>query len=200
MAPFRHSIIMGMMAMIRIPTVSPASISSSLARLNFFRSWSSRTKAFTTRMATRFSWRTLFSPSIFFCMASKSLVHTLISTAMASAIRGMTTSRITASLALRYRLTPRATRSITGARTSIRRPIDSIMVMALTSLVMRVIREAEEKRSMSAKEKSCTLLNRHWRRLPPKPWLAKVAYLAEPTPQAIASRARTSISPPMAKI
>ena len=32
--------------------------------------------------------------------------------------------------------------------------------------------KAEEKRSMSAKENSCTLSNRHWRRLAPKPWLA----------------------------
>ena len=191
---------MGIMAIIRIPTVSPAVISSSLARLNFFRSWSSRTKAFTTRMATRFSWSTLFSPSIFFCMASKSLVHTFMSTAIASTIRGMTTRRITASRALRYRLTPRAAMSITGARTSIRRPMASIMVMAFTSLVMRVMREAEEKRSMSAKEKSCTLLNRHCRRLPPKPWLAKAAYLAASTPQAIETAARTSIAAPRVKI
>ena len=191
---------MGMMAMIRIPTVRPASISSSLERLNFSRSWSSRTKAFTTRMATRFSWRTLFSPSIFFCMASKSLVHTFISTAMASTISGMTTSRITASRALRYRLTPSAAMSITGARTSIRRPMASIMVRALTSLVMRVMSDAEEKRSISAKEKSCILSNRHWRRSPPKPWLAKAAYLAASTPQAIETMARSSMSPPKAKI
>ena len=71
------------------------------------------------------------------------------------------TSSTTASRALRYRLTPRATSSITGARTSIRSPIASIMVMALTSLVIRVIREAEENRSISAKENSCTLSNRH---------------------------------------
>ena len=142
----------------------------------------------------------MFSPSIFFCIRSNSRVHIFISTAMASTIRGIITSRMTASRALRYRLTPRAAMSITGARTSIRRLMASIMVMALTSLVMRVMREAEEKRSMSAKEKSCTLLNRHWRRLPPKPWLAKEAYLAEPTPQAIASRAKSSIRPPMRKM
>ena len=90
--------------------------------------------------------------------------------------------------------------SITGARTSIRRPMASIMVMALTSLVMRVIREAEEKRSISAKENSCTLSNRHWRRLPPKPWLAKAAYLAASTPQAMEKPASTSINAPSWKI
>ena len=72
----------------------------------------------------------------------------------------------------------------------------SIMVMALTSLVMRVMREAEEKRSMSAKENSCTLSKRHCRRLPPKPWLAKAAYLAASTPHTMAAPASTSIRAP----
>ena len=74
------------------------------------------------------------------------------------------------------------------------------LVMALTSLVIRVMREAEENRSMSAKENSCTLSNRHWRRLAPKPWLAKVAYFAEPTPQAMAKRDNRSIRPPIRKM
>ena len=112
----------------------------------------------------------------------------------------MTTSSTTASRGLMEMLIPRAAMSITGARTSIRRPIFNIMVMALTSLVMRVMREAEEKRSMSAKENSCTLSKRHWRRLAPKPWLAKVAYLAESTPKAMDSRERASMTAPSRKI
>ena len=91
--------------------------------------------------------------------------------------------------------------SITGARTSIRRPIFNIMVMALTSLVMRVMRGAEEKRSMSAKENSCIPYQRGtgagWRR---SPWLAKVAYLAESTPKAMDSRERASMTAPSRKI
>ena len=76
----------------------------------------------------------------------------------------------------------------------------SIMVMLFTSLVMRVMREAEEKRSISAKENSCTLSNRHWRRLAPKPWLAKAAYFEASTPQSIETAASTSISAPSLKM
>ena len=155
------SIITGRMAMIRRPTARAASISSSLDFLNFFRSKSSRTKALTTRMATRFSWRVLFRLSMRFCMVSKSLTHTFISRPMTRTMRGITTTSTSASRALREMLMARAAMSITGARTSIRRPMASIMVMAFTSLVMRVMREAEEKRSISAKENSCTLSNRH---------------------------------------
>ena len=133
-------------------------------------------------------------------MVSNSLVHIFISTAMTSTISGITTSSTTASRALRYRLMISAATSITGARTSIRRPMASIIVMALTSLVMRVMREAEEKRSISAKENSCTLSNRHWRRFPPNPWLAKAAYLAASTPQVMEMAASTSISAPSWKI
>ena len=119
---------------------------------------------------------------------------------MTITITGMTTASTRASRALREMLMARAAMSITGARTSIRSPMASIMVMAFTSLVMRVMREAEEKRSMSAKENSCTLSNRHCRRLAPKPWLAMVAYLAEPTPQAMAIRASASMAAPRIKI
>ena len=104
----------------------------------------------TTRMATRFSCSVLFRPSILVCITSKSLVQIFIKMPMARIISGMTTSSTTASRGLMEMLIPRAAMSITGARTSIRRPIFNIMVMALTSLVMRVMREAEEKRSMSA--------------------------------------------------
>ena len=90
--------------------------------------------------------------------------------------------------------------SITGARHSIRRPMFSIMVMAFTSLVVRVMREAEENRSISAKEKDWILSNRHWRRLAPKPWLAKVAYLALSTPNTMARTDRRSITPPNRKM
>ena len=88
----------------------------------------------------------------------KSRLHMLIRTPMAMTSRGMVTSMTTASSALMLMATARAATNITGARTSIRRAMVTIIWMALTSLVMRVMREAEENRSMSAKEKSCTLL------------------------------------------
>ena len=129
-------------------------------------------------------------------MASKSLVHTFMMKAMMMAMMGMTTASTRASRAFSVMLMARAATSITGARTSIRRPMASIMVMALTSLVIRVMREAEEKRSMSAKEKDCTLSNRAWRRLPPKPWLAKEAYLALRMPQVMEMPASASMARP----
>ena len=160
-APLRASIMTGIMAIIFMPTSRPACMSASLERLNFRRSWSSRTKAFTTRTPIKFSCKTLFRPSMRFCMTSNNLVHTFISTAITPTITGMTTSSTSASRAFRARAMDMAAASITGARTSIRRPIASIMVIAFTSLVIRVMRDAEEKRSMSANEKSWILLNRH---------------------------------------
>ena len=117
-----------------------------------------------------------------------------------SAMKGMTTSRMEASFLLMEKLMVSAKMSMAGARKSMRRLIFSIMVMALTSLVMRVMRDAEEKRSISAKENSCTLSNSAWRRLAPKPWLAKVAYLADSTPQAMAAREMAIISTPSLKM
>ena len=51
--------------------------------------------------------------------------------------------------------------------------------MVFTSLVSLVMSEAEEKRSMSAKEKVVILLNWARRRLAPMPWAAKEAALEE---------------------
>ena len=81
-----------------------------------------------------------------------------MSTPIAITSKGMATSMTMASRALMLMDTARAATSITGARTSIRSAMVTIIWMALTSLVIRVIREAEEKWSMSAKENSCTLL------------------------------------------
>ena len=100
-AAFMAMIITGMMAMMRMPTDSPAPVRSSLEVLNFFRSWSSRTKAFTTRMATRFSWRVLFRLSILVWRTLNRRVQVYIKRPMTIIIRGMMTTRIRASLALR---------------------------------------------------------------------------------------------------
>ena len=51
----------------------------------------------------------------------------------------------------------------------------TVIWMELTSFVSLVMSEAEEKRSMSAKEKSWILSNIAPRRLRPKPWLATAA-------------------------
>ena len=115
-------------------------------------------------MATRFSCSVLFRPSILVCITSKSLVQIFIKMPMARIISGMTTSSTTASRGLMEMLIPRAAMSITGARTSIRRPIFNIMVMALTSLVMRVMRVLVPMVSISVKPSLWMCSNRAWRR------------------------------------
>ena len=88
---------------------------------------------------------------------------------------GMTTTMTSVSLAFMKMQTTSAESSCTGARTSIRRHIMTVIWMELTSFVSLVMSEAEEKRSMSAKEKSWILSNIAPRRLRPKPWLATAA-------------------------
>ena len=63
-----------------------------------------------------------------------------------------------------------------------RRHIITVIWMEFTSFVSLVMSEAEEKRSMSAKEKSCILSNIAPLRLRPKPWLATAAVLAAVMP------------------
>ena len=191
---------MGSMAMIRMPTFREAAVSSSLERMNLVFSYPSRTKAFTTRMATRFSCTVLFRLSIFFCITSNRRLQIFISSTMAAAMTGMTASSTRESLGLMDAVTMRAATRVTGARVSIRRPMASIMVMALTSLVMRVMSEAEENRSMSAKENSCTWSNSPWRRFAPKPWLHTAENRAESTPKAMAARESASMAAPMRRI
>ena len=87
-----------------------------------------------------------------------------------------------------------------GDRSSRRRVMFTPFCTWLMSLVMRVMREAEEKRSMSAKENSCTLSKRHWRRLAPKPMAALAASTAAPTPQPSAAMAIRNIFRPVSRM
>ncbi|MPM63716.1 hypothetical protein SDC9_110598 [bioreactor metagenome] len=181
-------------------TASPASVSASLARENLSFSYAPRTKAFTTRMATRFSCTVSLSPSILRCMASNSLMLTIISSTMASPITGMTARSTPARATLMEAVITSAAIISAGARASIRRPMVTSCCMVFTSLVMRVISEAEENRSISEKENSCILSNIAPRRLAPKPRPLMAANLAESTPQTMANTASTSISAPFFKI
>ena len=96
---------------------------------------------------------------------------------------GMTTTMTSVSRAFITRQTTSAEMSCTGARTSMRRHIMVVSWMVFTSLVSLVMSEAEEKRSMSAKEKSCILLNISPLRFRPRPWLATAELLAAVMPQ-----------------
>ena len=90
----------------------------------------------------------------------------------------------------------RADTSITGARTSSRIPIISVICMALTSLVSRVTREAVENFSILEKAKSWMRSYSARRRLAPKPWPATEESTAEPRPKARDIMAMAIISPP----
>ena len=73
----------------------------------------------------------------------------------------------------------------------------TICWIALTSFVRRVMSEAEEKRSMSVKEKSCTLSNMALRRFAPKPWLAVADRRVLTRPAAMLSTLSSSMMPPI---
>ena len=86
--------------------------------------------------------------------------------------------------------------SMVSARMRMRRQIMAVFWMLVTSLVIRVIREEEENRSMSAKEKEAILSNSARRRLAPRPWAAEVAHFAAAPPAKVATRATSTIRAP----
>ena len=110
---------------------------------------------------------------------------------------GTIISRMMASCQRIYRATAREATTITPLRTSRRRAIATMFWMLVTSLVSRVMREAEENRSMSPKEKVLSFSNSARRRLAPRPWAAKEACLEAMTPQYMETEATTSISAPI---
>ena len=148
-------------------------------------------------MAIRFSWTESFRPSTFSWKTVKSLRVAFMSRMIAQAMTGTTHRSTSVSRPLMVAQLTSAMTSISGARTSMRSAMPTICWMALTSLVRRVMREAEEKRSMSVKEKSCTLSNIALRRFAPKPWLAMAESRVPTMPAAMLSRERTSMKPPI---
>ena len=90
----------------------------------------------------------------------------------------------------------RADTSITGARTSSRIPIISVICMALTSLVSRVTREAVENFSMLENANSWMWSYSARRRLAPNPWPATEDSTAAPSPRARETMAMATITPP----
>ena len=120
------------------------SFRSWLRAANFSFSCSSRTKDFTTRMPARFSCTTRFSASVFsWRERNRGPVVTKRMDTTASR-RGRATRNTLLSRRLMRTDSTRADTSITGARTSSRMLIISVICMALTSLVSLVTREAVE--------------------------------------------------------
>ena len=93
-----------------------------------------------------------------------------------------------------------APNTMTGERRNSRSTMLTPVCTWLTSFVRRVIRLAEEKRSMSANENSCTWSNIALRRFAPKPWLPREVNFALPTPAAILHSARSSMRPPVCRM
>ena len=108
---------------------------------------------------------TLLMLSILFCMTRNRGNARVMTRYMATSRMGMATARIRDSRGLMRIAMMTPPMQVTGERTSMRMTIIAMFCTCSTSLVRRVIREAEEKRSMSAKENSWVLLNMARRRL-----------------------------------
>ena len=109
---------------------------------------------------------------------------------------GTTTTKVSASLPPMMKAMVMAKRNISGARTATRMIIMKAIWTLLMSVVMRVTSEAEEKRSIFSKEKSCTRTNMSRRRLRAKPVEAVAPLRAATAPHSRLSTAiRTSLPP-----
>ena len=90
--------------------------------------------------------------------------------------------------------------SMTGLRTSGRRPALTALSMTVTSVVMRVTRDASEKRSRLAKSNFCTAAYSAMRSSAANPFANRAAYRAYSSPVMSASTAHKIISPPCRKM
>ncbi len=151
-------------------------------------------------MAIRFSWTFSFMLSMAFCIFSNRGWQIYISPPTHTARMGMTMHTMIASSAPSWKARIRAAMTMVDARTIIRRHMTATIWMLVRSLVRRVIREEEEKRSMSAKEKVVILSNWARRRLAPMPWAAKEAALEEYVPVIMAMTASTNMMAPEVRI
>ena len=161
---FMANIITGMVAITIFNALIPLSLRSWLRPENFPISKSSRTKDLTTRTLVKDSWIPEFSRSSFFCMASNRGKAVFKISPMARERRGITTSRIAASLPFIIKAINNAPTNIPGARRAIFKPMVSTFCTCWISLVRRVTREPVLKLSMLAKENCWTFLNTSLRR------------------------------------
>ena len=120
--------------------------------------------------------------------------------AISTSSSGSATRNTRESFRLMETASTRALTSITGARTSRRIPIISVICIILQSLVRRVTREAVENFSMLRKENSWIWSYWARRRLAPKPWPAREDRNAAPMPRPMDSRAIATISRPLVRM
>ena len=121
---------------------------------NFFFSKVSRTNDFTTRMPIKFSWSVRLMPSVACCNFLKRGKAVEMMSANESTKIGTATMNTRDNCALILTAKKMAKINIIGARAKIRIVIMAVFWMLLTSLVIRVIKEAFEKWSMFLKEKA----------------------------------------------
>ena len=135
-----------------------------------------------------------------FCIFSKRGWHRNISPPTHTARTGSTTHTMRARRTLRVKARISAATTMVSARTIIRRNMAAVVWRLVMSFVRRVMREAEENRSMSAKEKVEILSNWARRRLAPIPWEEKAAALAAKVPHKSAAAASSTIRAPEVRI
>ena len=127
---------------------------------NLVVSCSSVTKDLTTRIAATFSCTELFRASYFLKMRRKIGKATSTMTARMMASSGTIPRKMRAIDELMRHAMTMEKMIMSGTRTAMRIIMPKAFWTFVTSVVMRVTSEDVEKRSMSAKEKSCTLKKR----------------------------------------
>ena len=116
-------------------------------------SWSSRTKAFTTRMASTFSCTTPFRASTWRRICLKSFAARVMRTLRNTLRMTIATRKMILSFLWMRKHIARAETMFSGARKEVRSSIWKAFWMLDTSVVIRVTRPAVENLSMSEKEK-----------------------------------------------
>ena len=109
---------------------------------------------------------------------------------------GVVTRKTTVSRGLSRQAMPSPIKSITGLRTSGRRPELTALSITVTSVVIRVTSDASEKRSRLAKSNRCTAAYSAVRSSAAKPLENRAAYRAYSCPVTSESAAHKIISPP----
>ena len=159
---------------------------------NFAFSYSSRAKPLTTRMPRTFSSTDSFIRSYLWKTARKAGIAFLAISTRPRISAGTTTTKVSDSVPPMRQAMTMAKTNISGARTAMRMAIMKAICTLVISVVIRVTREAVEKRSMFSKEKRWIRSNTSRRTLRAKPAEARAPKKPAPPPQARDSTAITT--------
>lgn len=200
MLKYMHSCISGALsATIRSARVKSPRISSAAAP-NFFFSWSSREKPFTTRIPRTFSSMDSFSRSYLRNTERKAGIAFLAIMSSPKTSTGMMITKEVASAPPIMNAMIIEKISISGARTAVRIVIIYASCAFDTSVVRRVTSDEDEKRSIFANEKRCMLANMSLRIFFAKPADASALVLPAIAPAQSEQSASTMSRPPRESI